>query len=268
MAQQHDVIDSTFLVKTPENIGFRYGVAGPFRRFPAFLIDLAVRFFLTFALALLAALIFGSVSESIILIGMFVLEWFYGGLFETFMNGQTPGKWLLGLRTVSVDGQPINGMQAVFRNLLRTVDIFLGMPVGLIAAAMNPRFQRLGDLACNTMVIIEETPWLTGMAKLDDPRAIQLAGYIPPEFTVSRTLAKAISTYVERRRFFSLPRRREMARHVAVPLLAQFGLPNDTSYDLLLCALYYRTFVADRADDEKNLAAARNNNPFALARAL
>jgi hypothetical protein len=79
-------------------------------------------------------------------------------------------------------------------------------------------------------------------------------------------MAKAIATYVERRRFFSLPRRREMARNLVGPLLDQFGLPADTSYDLLLCALYYRTFVADRGDDEKHLAAARNNNPFAMLR--
>ncbi len=275
MAQKHDVIDSTFLIKTPENIGFRYGVAGPFRRFPAFCIDLACMALFFIALVFLAALFARfSLEGPIMLIGMFVLQWFYGGLFEAYMNGQTPGKWLLGLRTVSVDGKPINGMQAILRNLLRGVDLFVYphpqffvlAPIGLVASAMNARFQRLGDLAAGTMVIIEETPWLTGMAKLDDPRTIQLAGYIPPEFTVNKTMAKAIATYVERRRFFSLPRRREMTKNLAAPLLDQFGLPADTSYDLLLCALYYRTFVADRGDDEKNLAAARSSNPFEMLR--
>jgi hypothetical protein len=102
------------------------------------------------------------------------------------------------------------------------------------------------------------------MAKLDDARAIQLASFIPPNFVVSRTLAKALSTYVERRRFFAAPRRKEMAAHIARPLLERFGLPQDTSYDLLLCALYYRNFIADRGDDERHLAAARQTNPFAL----
>jgi hypothetical protein len=36
-----------------------------------------------------------------------------------------------------------------------------------------------------------------------------------------------------------------VASHLAQPLLERFGLPADTSYDLLLCALYYRTFIAD-----------------------
>jgi hypothetical protein len=76
-----------------------------------------------------------------------------------------------------------------------------------------------------------------------------------------------LATYVERRRFFTPPRRREVARHLAEPLLEKFGLPGDTSYDLLLCALYYRTFIADRSQDERLLAEAQAAfaaaNPFA-----
>ena len=83
-------------------------------------------------------------------------------------------------------------------------------------------------------------------------------------------MAKALATYVERRRFFTPPRRREVARHLAEPLLERFGLPPDTSYDLLLCALYYRTFIADRSQDERLLAEAQAAfaaaNPFAHAR--
>ena len=88
------------------------------------------------------------------------------------------------------------------------------------------------------------------MARLEDPRAAQLAGYIPLDFRVSRSLARALAAYVDRRRFFCPPRRREVARHLAQPLLERFGFPPDTSYDLLLCALYYRTFVADRSQDD------------------
>jgi hypothetical protein len=35
----------------------------------------------------------------------------------------------------------------------------------------------------------------------------------------------------------------------------------DTSYDLLLCALYYRSFVADRSDDDR-IAAEFGTSPF------
>jgi hypothetical protein len=137
----------------------------------------------------------------------------------------------------------------------------------IIVMMLSRKYQRLGDLVAGTIVVVEERQWLTGVAKLDDPRAIQLAAYLPPNFVVSRSLAKVLATYVERRRFFTPPRRREVARHLAIPLLDRFGLPPDTSYDLLLCALYYRTFIADRSDDERLLAEAQAaftaSNPFA-----
>jgi hypothetical protein len=139
--------------------------------------------------------------------------------------------------------------------------------VGLTVMTMNRRYQRLGDLVAGTIVVVEERRWLTGVAKLDDPRAIQLAAYLPPNFVVTRSLSRALSTYVERRRFFTPLRRREVARHLAEPLLERFGLPPDTSYDLLLCALYYRTFIADRSQDERLLSEAQaafaKANPFA-----
>ena len=264
-------LDTTIQVVTPENIAFDYRVAGPFRRFPAYLIDVAIRIgiliLLSMALSFLAPIGGGPFAAAVGLIAMFLLEWFYGGFFETYMNGQTPGKWVMGIRVLTVDGQPINGLQAVLRNILRTVDLYpmlsiemFGAPAplyiiptymaGLLTMAMNRRFQRLGDLVCGTMVVIEERHWLTGVAKLEDPRAAQLAEYVPPDFRVSRSLAQCLATYVERRRFFSTARRREVARHLAEPLLEKFGMRRDTSHDLLLCALYYRTFVADRAADE------------------
>ena len=183
---------------------------------------------------------------------------------------------MMGIRVLSVDGEPINGMQAVMRNILRTVDampllplmIFGGPPVyviplfcvGLGAMTLNRRFQRLGDLVCGTMVVIEERGWLTGVAKIDDLRAVQLAAYLPTDLQVSRPLAKALATYVERRRYFSQARRREVARHLGQPLLVRFGLPADTSHDLLLCAMYYRTFIADRGKDEQY---ATGQSPYA-----
>jgi hypothetical protein len=104
--------------------------------------------------------------------------------------------------------------------------------------------------------VIDEPPWMTGVAEIEDPRAFQLASYLPADMQVSRTMARALAHYAERRRFFSAPRRREVARHLAEPLLKQFGLPADTSYDLFLCSMYYRVFIADRMDDERHAAKA------------
>ena len=268
MANSAAQLDTTIQIVTPENIAFDYRVAGPFRRFPAYLIDLAIRFgiliLIWIALGTLGGFGGGPLAVAIALVFMFLLEWFYGGFFETYLNGQTPGKRVMGIRVLTVDGQPINGLQAVLRNILRTVDLYpmlslemFGVPapvyvlptfmVAMVSMTMNRRFQRTGDLVCGTMVVVEERHWLSGVIKLEDKRAAQLAEYVPPDFRISRSLARSLATYVERRRYFSAERRLEIARHLAEPLLDQFGMRRDTSHDLLLCALYYRTFVADRA---------------------
>lgn len=284
-------LDATIDIVTPENIAFEYRVAGPFRRLPALVFDYVLRVSLYVALwflfimcvglltwlipplrSFLERLAVASVAGLIIL--WFAIDWFYGGVFETMWNGQTPGKRLFGIRVVTTSGQPINGLQAILRNVLRYVDLYPMLSIQMLgplfapqseepvppayliptmlfalgAMFMTSRFQRLGDLVCGTMVIVEERQWLTGVAKLEDPRAAQLAAYLPTDFQVSRTLARALAMYVDRRRLFTPARRKEVARHLAEPLIRMFGLPLDTSHDLLLCALYYRAFVADRGD--------------------
>ncbi len=283
MAEETAQIDSTVEVVTPENIAFQYHVAGPFRRLPAFLIDLLVRLAIFALLATVVMLVsFGApgVGGMVVIIAWFALDWFYGGVCETLMNGQTPGKRVMGLRVLTVQGQPINGVQAVMRNILRSADMMpmLSMEifdipasayviptfmVGMLTMMLNKRFQRLGDLVCGTLVVVEERSWLTGVAKLEDARAAQLANYIPPDFTISRTLARSLSAYVDRRRFFSADRRREVAAHIAQPLIQRFGFPANTSYDLFLCALYYRAFIADRSDDDRPVADF-GASPFAV----
>ncbi len=291
MAAEVKQLDDTIEIVTPENIAFEYRVAGPFRRFLAYVVDFVLRlviivglFIVLMILTTMAACsglvsIIAPMGFSAFIIFFFAVTWFYGGLFETYWNGQTPGKRLLGLRVLTDEGQPINGMQAVMRNILRSADELptlspLAFPwardileeiapwlvdvpmyfiptfvFALIVMATNRRFQRIGDIVCGTMVLVEERQWLTGAVKLEDPRAAQLAEYIPANFVVTRTMARAIASYADRRRFFSPARRREVARHLAEPLLRLFQLPTDTSHDLLLCALYHRTFVLASADE-------------------
>lgn len=309
MPRSDHQLDATIEVVTPENIAFHYRVAGPFCRLAALLMDYAMRIMGFGALCLATLLILGllamvlpgvrdimeflsSFVTAILIVTWFALDWFYGGFLETYWNGQTLGKRVFGLRVLTIHGEPINGLQAVLRNVLRYVDLFpllsleifngLGperlfdeqrwpsayviptLIVGLIAMLLNSRYQRLGDLVCGTMVVIDERQWLTGIVKLEDPRAVQLAGLLPADFVVSPTLARALAMYVDRRRFFSFARRREIAKHLAEPLLKRFGLPFDTSYDLLLCALYYRAFVADLGDAGKEAGQDpfRTDQPF------
>ncbi len=263
MARESEQLDTVIKVVTPENIAFDYRIAGPVRRFVAYLMDVAIRGIVLACCGIAFSLIFGAIGlwgfgAMLSLVLWFLLSWFYGGLLETFWNGQTVGKRMMGLRVLSVEGQPINAMQAVMRNILREVDSlpFFTSLLGLLVAMMNPRFQRLGDLACGTMVVVEEKRWLHGLVDFQDAAVVQLAASLPARFETPRSLARAVAAYAERRKKFSPGRRNDVARHLAEPLRQKFGLPPDTHHDMLLCALYYRTFIGDQ-----DLRAAQTTSP-------
>ena len=235
MAAKHGQLDTTVEIVTPENIAFRYQVAGPFRRLPAYLIDLVIRVAAAIAAMVGMLLVFGVAGMPDLGLGATMVIWFflsafYGGVFEAYWNGQTPGKRAMQIRVISVDGQPINGLQAVLRNILRAIDIQPGLfyMVGLLTAMMNNRFQRLGDLACGTMVVIEEPRWFHGLVRIAEPEALRLASLVPVDFQPSRPLARALATYVQRRPYFAWVRRIEIARHLGEPLRDRFGLPEET----------------------------------------
>jgi hypothetical protein len=79
---------------------------------------------------------------------------------EWWWRGQTLGKRILRLRVVDATGLRLQFSQVVIRNLLRFVDSLPAFYlVGGLAALLNARSQRLGDLAANTVVI--RTPQIT-----------------------------------------------------------------------------------------------------------
>jgi uncharacterized RDD family membrane protein YckC len=258
MRNHSNRFDTTIEVVTPENIAFRYQVAGPFRRLPAYLIDLAIRVLIWIAGSAILAIVLGILTiggswwagGSLIL--AFIITWFYGGLFETLWNGQTPGKRWMQIRVLSIDGQPINAVQGILRNVLRAADILPGCyQLGLLAALVSNRFQRLGDLAAGTMVVVEQRPWAggRGLVWTAEPEVRRIAEQIPADFQASRSMARALATYVQRRQAFAWARRLEIAQHLGEPLRNQFGMPPNTNDDWLLCALYQRTFLTERRDE-------------------
>src|SRR6185312_7864209 len=103
LKRSDDPMDTTVRLVTPERIVFQYPLAGPFRRFFAYLIDLTLLIFLTLV-ATLASLLLSLGSPSgfgLVLVAYFLLTWGYGAFCEGAFNGQTLGKRLVGVRVVS-----------------------------------------------------------------------------------------------------------------------------------------------------------------------
>lgn len=72
--------------------------------------------------------------------------------------GKTPGKRLLGITVMGAELRPCRFGRALVRNLLLLLDLFFSGTVGLLLIALTLKWQRLGDLAANTIVIRDSLP--------------------------------------------------------------------------------------------------------------
>jgi uncharacterized RDD family membrane protein YckC len=88
------------------------------------------------------------------LIGFFVIEYGYFAGLEIARQGQTFGKWALGLRVVTRDGGRPGTSAFLIRNAVRTVDLLVGVPM----MATDGLARRLGDRLGGTLVVHVHAP--------------------------------------------------------------------------------------------------------------
>ncbi|MGQ9504834.1 MAG: RDD family protein [Thermogutta sp.] len=260
MEANDDKLDTTIELITPENIVFRYYLAGPAHRALAFAVDCICQFAIfmatSFALVILSVYfpVLEDVFEFFFFISIFLIFWLYGGILEAVWNGRTLGKWVFGLRVVTVEGLPITPFQALMRNLLRAADLqpfFTGW-VGLLAMLLSPRFQRVGDLACKTMVIIDRVSDLKAIPLADQPDIARIAKLLPARVEFHPSVVRALLMYVHRREWLSWDRRNEIAAPLAEALKQRYGLPADVSPDVVLCAAYQKSVLGMTTENDEN----------------
>lgn len=135
--------------QTPASLGARMA---------AQLIDWVIEFVWLFAMVWLLTEIDDILKEHTVMLVFYLLLVFvpvigYSLLWELFNHGQTPGKWLMKLRVVNVDGSSPSLGSLVMRWMLWIADgPTLGF-LGIFVMLINRNHQRFGDMAAGTMVI-------------------------------------------------------------------------------------------------------------------
>ncbi|HSZ58092.1 MAG TPA: RDD family protein, partial [Tepidisphaeraceae bacterium] len=98
-------------------------------------------------------------SRQLLLLLAYWASSFFYIIFTTLvesLGGRSLGKILLGLRVVTMQGQPASTGALVIRNLLRIFDVsFFFLP--LLVVVMFPLRQRAADLAAGTLVVINSS---------------------------------------------------------------------------------------------------------------
>lgn len=152
-------VGDTYPIRTPEGVTFEFELARTGSRAVAWLVDLVVMGALISVAVQVgssALPVAGGFAQALILVVVFLVQWWYSALLEWWWGGQTLGKRLVGLRTLTDQGLRISFVQAVVRNLVRIVDLLPALYlVGGVSALLDPHGRRLGDLAAGTVVVRE-----------------------------------------------------------------------------------------------------------------
>lgn len=141
-------------IQTPEGITFPLVLASPVVRCFAMLFDQVCVTIAITILVLTLGFLGPDLHTAMITIAYFALSIGYPILAEWLWRGQTLGKRLFRLRVMDVQGLRLQFSQIAIRNLLRFVDSLpLFYVVGGITTTISRHYQRLGDLAANTVVV-------------------------------------------------------------------------------------------------------------------
>jgi len=198
------MIDTVRTVETPEGIELELRPAGPVARGVAWMLDMGIR--IAIYLAAGTALAFaGKVGGGILLILIFLLEWFYPVLFEVLWEGRTPGKRVMRLQVLMEDGRPEGWGPAMLRSLLMFVDFLpLLYGAGLVAMLTGKEGRRIGDLAAGTVVVhVPATPPTRKAASGGRPML--------PSVPLSLEEQRAIAAFAERAPSLTPERAQELA---------------------------------------------------------
>ena len=195
-------LDTIAAYQTPEGVELSLSFAGPLARGLAWLIDLGVRVVLYIVLSLVLYWA-GGVGKGLILVSLFMIEWFYPVVFE-IRSGMTPGKRAMGLQVIHDDGTPVSWSSSLLRNLLRAVDILpLFYVIGLTSMNLNANFKRLGDLAAGTLVVYNNDSNLVFSIPKFPPQ--------PPPMPLKIEEQRLVLDFCERADRLSPERRKELA---------------------------------------------------------
>ena len=147
-----------FQIETAQNISIEHNLAGVGERILAFLVDLAIIIvYMIIAGVLMAGMSEEGGSEMMFYLVLGLPAFLYYLLWETLWNGQTPGKAILNIKVVKMDGTRPQFSDYLIRWLLRVIDISLTSGgIAVVTILFNGKGQRLGDIAAGTTVISEK----------------------------------------------------------------------------------------------------------------
>ncbi|MBW8524642.1 RDD family protein [Chryseobacterium chendengshani] len=152
---------SQIAINTSQNVNINFNISSIGERFLAFIIDslikgayMLVTFYIFFSILDLGYLLDGldQWSQMAIYIAITFPVYIYPVVLESLMEGQTPGKKIMKIRVVKIDGYQAGFGDYLIRWVFRVIDVSF-LIVGFITMLVTKNNQRFGDIAAGTAVI-------------------------------------------------------------------------------------------------------------------
>ncbi len=160
---------NTFQIHTFLNVDLSIDIAKSYKRYVAFILDWIIKgvyIFVVFSVVLSRDVFSNYWIDFFILTPVY----FYTFVTEWLFNGQTPGKMVMRIKVVGVDGNPPSVNQCAVRWMFLFVDAYstvlmtfisswaavftgFGPLVGIVCIERSKYKQRFGDLAANTYIV-------------------------------------------------------------------------------------------------------------------
>ncbi|RAV29808.1 RDD family protein [Sinomicrobium soli] len=150
-------------INTTQNVNISFTAASVGERILAYVVDMLIKIAYVIVVYQLLFVVLGinDVLEGMdqwsyvaVLLIFFLPFIFYTLVFESLLEGQTPGKRLLKIKVVKIDGYQASFGDYLIRWFLRLVDInMMGGVIALISIVSSSKSQRLGDMTAGTSVI-------------------------------------------------------------------------------------------------------------------
>jgi uncharacterized RDD family membrane protein YckC len=148
---------NTITITTPQNTEIEYELGSLGDRIIGALIDWLI--IIAYVIVIMAVFVFGrsggfSGSYQVVLVLFALPPVFYDLACELFLNGQSMGKKVMGIKVISLSGEQPSFSQYLNRWIFRLVDFTISSNmVGLIMVAATEKKQRLGDLIAGTVLV-------------------------------------------------------------------------------------------------------------------
>jgi len=149
-------------INTTQNVNINFTAASIGQRILAFFIDLLIMIAYSMVMNQLLK-IFGVYdliddmdgwSQSTVITLFYLPVVFYSLIFETLLDGQSPGKRIMKIQVVKIDGYQASLPDFVMRWFFRLIDVYIMFGITAIISIITSKHnQRLGDMTAGTGVI-------------------------------------------------------------------------------------------------------------------